>query len=99
MINEEATQEEAPTQKPTATQVGTRTLGDVYLDDLKISIRCRGCGAREAAYPQDMPGFPDQPVEALTRRRVCPHCYSKHFEVTEVWWCEGLIKRGPENEG
>lgn len=85
---EDPAEKEAPDNRPAP----PRTLGDVYLDNLKISIRCTECGEREAHYPQDMPGFPDQPVDSLVRRRLC-QCASTSFEVREVWWCDGLVKK------
>lgn len=66
-----------------------RTLGDVSIDNLKLVIECRGCLGREGYYPWQLPGFPDQPVAALTRRRICD-CFSKEFEVREVYWCMEL---------
>lgn len=75
------------------TAAAPRTLGDVYLENLKIVIQCRDCGHYEAHYPQDLPGFPDQPVDALVRRRICG-CGSKNFEVRQVINCDGLVKKG-----
>lgn len=88
--------DEPPSEATTPPRPTIRTLGDVHQDGLKIRIECRSCYAREGYYPYEMPGWPDQPVRTLVRRKICEHCYSKEFEIAEVIWCMEL-ERGPGN--